>query len=504
MPPIVVEARKPAGAPVEGFWAAILRTSTGPVPAASLRPVMLELRARQSAWARISREPILDEAAPDAQAYCNELLNSLFRGRDEIADAFFRWATPEFDWPGVLHVAAAVHALQSERPVDAARHAGKAVAVDPRDLFAQRLLMSVTRRGAADLASTDEWLRERFCSRPFDTIETRPDGSVNTCCNAWMPAALGKLHDSARPSDFWNSTNAKEIRRSIIDGDFRYCSRLFCPRIVGRTLPKRTDISQPRHQEILLKRLTRLPFGPTRLLLSHDRSCNLSCPSCREQKLLGSSAEHDRFDEMFERVLVPLMLDARLVKITGSGDPFGSKHFRTVLKRLNHTEFPNLRIELQTNGQLLDALAWEQLSLADIVDSVWISIDAARSETYSRLRRGGDFERLKRNLEFVADLRQRNIICTFRLDTVVQLDNLDELGDIVDLGRQLRADIIGFQRIRNWGTFDSETFCGIDVGSFLHPRFKDLQDLLNCPKFDGDDIDLGNLAHLRHHPCVAQ
>jgi molybdenum cofactor biosynthesis enzyme MoaA len=191
------------------------------------------------------------------------------------------------------------------------------------------------------------------------------------------------------------------------------------------------------------------------------------------------------------------MLDARLVKITGSGDPFGSKHFRTVLKRLNHTEFPNLRIELQTNGQLLDALAWEQLSLADIVDSVWISIDAARSETYSRLRRGGDFERLKRNLEFVADLRQRNIICTFRLDTVVQLDNLDELGDIVDLGRQLRADIIGFQRIRNWGTFDSETFCGIDVGSFLHPRFKDLQDLLNCPKFDGDDIDLGNHGALR-------
>lgn len=236
-----------------------------------------------------------------------------------------------------------------------------------------------------------------------------------------------------------------------------------------------------------------------RVLLSHDRSCNLSCPSCRRHLIVADKARQDELNDLAENVVLPLLRDARVVKITGSGDPFGSNHFRHVLKRLNRCEFPNLSLQIQTNGQLLDRRAWNDLELEGLVESVWISIDAARPTTYERLRRGGSFSRLMRNLEFVARLRREERIASFQLDAVVQAANLDELPEIVELGRRLGVDRVSFQRIRNWGTFTAAEFADHDVASPSHPRFAELCALLRDPRLAGPYVDLGNLASLVGH-----
>ena len=178
----------------------------------------------------------------------------------------------------------------------------------------------------------------------------------------------------------------------------------------------------------------------------------------------------------------------------GKRRPVGSNHFRHVLKRLNRREFPNLLLEIQTNGQLLDRRAWSDLELEGLVESVWVSIDAARPATYEHLRRGGSFDRLMRNLAFVAGLRRERRIRSFQLDAVVQAANLDELPEIVDLGLRLGADRVSFQRIRNWGTFTAADFADHDVSPSRHPRFPDLCAVLRDPSLAGPYVDLGNLA----------
>ena len=40
------------------------------------------------------------------------------------------------------------------------------------------------------------------------------------------------------PGDVWNSSGAQEIRRSILDGDYSYCSRTLCPMIANDNLPR--------------------------------------------------------------------------------------------------------------------------------------------------------------------------------------------------------------------------------------------------------------------------
>jgi pyruvate-formate lyase-activating enzyme len=462
---------------------------------ADLRRLLTVIRAQQVRYRDVNRESGVHGGRPDAERYCNDLLSELFAEHAFGATAFFAWAVQRYERPQLLHVLAAHHALRAGCKDRAAIHARKAVALDQTDLYAQRLVMlSAPDQGHA-LAETEAWLADRFCARPFEVVETRPNGDVNTCCEAWMPAAMGNIADACA-DHVWNSARAQQIRRSVLDGDFRYCSRMFCPKIAGRHLPRRAGVQNPRHAAIVQERHTFLPYGPARVILSHDRSCNLSCPSCRRHLIVADKAKQERLNELAETVILPLLRDARLIKITGSGDPFGSNHFRHVLRRLNRREFPNLWLEIQTNGQLLDRRAWRDLELESLVDSIWVSIDAARPTTYEHLRRGGSFDRLMRNLEFVAGLRREGQIRSFQLDAVVQAANLDELPEIVDLGLRHGVDRVSFQRIRNWGTFTAAEFADHDVCSLSHPRFADLCAVLRDPRMAGPHVDLGNLASL--------
>jgi hypothetical protein len=211
---------------------------------------------------------------------------------------------------------------------------------------------------------------------------------------------IGDYREQA-PDAIWNSPAAREVRRSILDGDFRYCSRVLCPLIVDRRLPRREEVTNPRHKEIIERRRTYVPWRPRRVLMSQDRTCNLSCPSCRTAVFTARKDEQERLNALFDKTILPLLADARQVKMSGSGDPLASGHFRHVLKRLDRRDHPRLEVELQTNGLLLDRRAWEELGLEGLVGSVWVSIDAATPETYAVVRRGGELGRLLDNLAFL-------------------------------------------------------------------------------------------------------
>jgi hypothetical protein len=66
-----------------------------------------------------------------------------------------------------------------------------------------------------------------------------------------------------------------------------------------------------------------LPYGPRSVNCSYDRSCNLSCPSCRTQVIV-ESRNRERISGIQGKINDDALADARLLYITGSGDPIGS------------------------------------------------------------------------------------------------------------------------------------------------------------------------------------
>ena len=390
---------------------------------------------------------------------------------------------------------AALLALRQQDWSRAEALAGEVVARDHHDLFAQRVVDAAHDRSPNLESAADRWLADRVCSAPFEQIETRTDGAVHFCCSGWQPVPIGNIADGT--AAMWNSDRAQEIRRSVLDGDFTHCSRWHCPAIAGRRLPRRGDAAKKTgaFAQVVREHATRVEAMPSRVILSHDRSCNISCPSCRDHLILLDHARSAALDALFEKSLRPLLSDARRIKVTGSGDPFGSRHFRKVLRRIA-SERRGRRLQLHTNGLLFDRRAWDDLGLEDQVDLVWISIDAARPDTYAVLRRGGDFRVLLRNLEFLGGLRRRGGFNSLRLDFVVQAANYLEMGAFVDLTRRVGADGVYFLRLRNWGHIPVAEFREMDVCDQRHRGHHRLLAQLAGTKLRGADVNIGSLASL--------
>jgi wyosine [tRNA(Phe)-imidazoG37] synthetase (radical SAM superfamily) len=339
-------------------------------------------------------------------------------------------------------------------------------------------------------ADLDEYLRNHVCLMPFRSVETTNRGLAHVCCPDWLPTPFGKL--DANLLDQWSGPMAKKIRASVLDGSYTYCSRLHCGEISNRQLHHK-DSEEVRATLKEFEEAGDIAPPPKRIVLSHDRSCNLSCPSCRTSLILADKTKQARLDDTFDTAIAPLMRKAEIAYITSSGDPFGSNHFRRIIKRLDGPEFPDLKLDLHTNGQLFDERAWSDLNLAGRVKSVHVSVDAAKPETYAVIRRGGTFDRLRKNLAFIGQLRKDGKIGYLEISMVVQTGNFREMPAFVLLGQEFGVDIVSFQMMRNLGTFSDDAYDKEFVGGRSHPDHEEFVEILKAPELQLPMAKIGNM-----------
>ena len=305
--------------------------------------------------------------------------------------AFWSAVDTDDQAPGFLLAVGADVALELGDIERARARTRRVMALLQNDLYIQSLYLKA-HQGISVRQDEGDAFPHLFCRAPFQNIETNPNGDVFFCCPAWLPKPIGNLKQ-ASAEEIWNSTAAQDIRASIHDGSYRHCSRVHCPKLSGSGsgLEHKSKISHRELASVAEERQTELASMPANIILSHDRSCNIACPSCRRELILARKDEQAALNAMADNVIFPLLGQARKVRVTASGDPFGSAHFQYVLRNLGRSNNPKLRLDLQTNGLLLTPKLWETLKLEGKVDQLLVSSDAAEAETYAELRRGGVF-----------------------------------------------------------------------------------------------------------------
>ena len=327
-------------------------------------------------------------------------------------------------------------------------------------------------------------LATRFCDRPWTFLEVQEKALYN-CCPRWVN--LNKIGDITPELDFtkeWNSERSKAFRRTILDGSFSMCNSEECPMIQNKTLPKRTDILNGKHGE-KLKQIVEWELDisdlPATINLCYDRSCNLECPSCRKKKIFYNEKN---FPRQYEQVLkindkLLQMIHSKphdvCLNITGSGDPFGSQSFFQLMKNINPSRNPKISLTLQTNGVLWDEKRWSKLkNIHKLNISAIISLDAGIREHYDKVRVGGDWKRLMKNLYFIESLNLTNV----RLDMCVQKNNYQSIPEFIQI-----AQAHGFHsytsRIYNWGTFSDEEYKVHNIFDRDHPEHEQFLKILN-------------------------
>lgn len=342
-------------------------------------------------------------------------------------------------------------------------------------------------------------LTRKFCGMPFDHIEISSQGDVYLCCPSWLPHVVGNLK-TASLNEIFNGEITKNIRQSILDGTFEYCDTKLCPHIQSGRLPNRDNVDDERHRIFIDDNSVEVPDGPIHVAANYDQSCNLSCPSCRTEKIYIN--EGPVFEErlgiqnrLFEELFSESKEKPVYLIITGSGDAFGSRVFRELLTGLDGRQYPNLKIELKTNGVMFTPRYWERMEkLHGNIKHVLASVDAATKETYDVVRRGGNWDALQENIRFLCQLRKQNLIKFLRLDFVVQQSNYREIPDFVRMAFNFGSiDRVTFSLVVDWGTWSKEEFDHHAIWKKTHAEFADFMAVLQAPVLDNKIVDLGNL-----------
>lgn len=347
-------------------------------------------------------------------------------------------------------------------------------------------------------------LYKKICTRPWDFIDITSDGNVWLCCSGWLPISIGNILNEDIGTIF-NSASSRKIRDSIMDGSFIYCNKSKCQLIASNNLLDRSNEDQVRYLHVDYESNS-VSDGPSFYNLCYDESCNLSCPSCRKEPFQLSKKE--LFDKRFlihKKVLAHLFkrptTKYRRINISGSGDPFVSLLYMDMLKTVPWHLFPNTVIDFQTNGLLLTRPIWDTLKELKVrVGAIAISIDAATSQTYSLVRRGGSFGILMNNLHLINLLREKNDISYLRVDFVVQKCNYQEMPQFISLMKLFPCvDRISFSLIADWGSYAPNDFDMQAIWRKSHPEHEHFLKVLQSSCFNDERIFLGNLFPYRKH-----
>ena len=311
-------------------------------------------------------------------------------------------------------------------------------------------------------------LNSFVCNVPFTSLEIH-NNVCFVCCPSWLP---NKIEISEIPlKDMWNSEPIIDIRKSMLDGTFKYCNKEMCPYLsklikdgiaTGPITLKSNPVS---HQNLIIENNT-----PDYIVMNFDRTCNYKCPSCRVDLIVEDSKGIQRVEKTIEDIDKYYSQHVKTLYITGSGDPFVSVGFRNYLRKFNPKKYPNLeKIHFHTNASMWNKEMWDSMpNVHKYVKSCEISIDAGTKDTYeNKTRLGGDWENLMNNLKFINTLRMR-----VKTSFVVQDTNYMEMETFYNLMYSIFGKKVNvfFGKITNWGTFSDGEFKLKQVWDVEHPE----------------------------------
>jgi len=333
-----------------------------------------------------------------------------------------------------------------------------------------------------------------ICATPFGYTEVFDDKQF-LCCPGWLKE---DIYETDNINKNFNSKKSQEIRKSILDGSYKYCDENQCPHLAGLKQDKFIDNRLvPKTKETLKKYKPISEIGMVNFCF--DRSCNLQCPSCRMELINYLGKDRDGVDEKLRQVNEEISKTIKKLYLSGSADPFYSKSFRQFLINFDPKKYPMMEgIHIHTNGILWTEQLWERMkSIHPFVKSCEISIDASTKYTYeNKTRIGGKWEILLKQLDFIINIPT---IDKYIFSFVVQDSNYKEMYDfyqlISNLDWQYEKNInIFFNHITNWGTYSETEYLLKDISNPNHELHDDF--LIELNKIHNQKNVSHNFNHL--------
>lgn len=353
-------------------------------------------------------------------------------------------------------------------------------------VFGDLYYQDVDENDVSKISALTDALRGRICPEPFRKIMVLQNGDVIICCPQWLPAVIGNvLTESIR--DIWAGKKAELIRQTILDGSYKYCDKKVChimhDRVQKFTFP--------------LKELfdTTIKTLPTEINISVDGTCNLYCPSCRTEKVTLLNERREAAAKIITSVLDSLFEKPHNevvdLEIDGIGDIFSSSIYRHEFETrqcfTNPELWPNLRYTLLTNGVLMtEKIQNKHSTLFSQTKIVKLSIDAGNEQSYNKVRLGGNWKTLWKNLDYLYESRLKHPDNTidWAWIVVLQEDNFESIPELIELAYKYTDNLptIHLHPILQGGHMPDFIFRDKAVWLETSDRYPKLVEILNLPE----------------------
>lgn len=177
-------------------------------------------------------------------------------------------------------------------------------------------------------------------------------------------------------------------------------------------------------------------YGPSKKQSRHaiveiNNTCNLNCAMCQT---LSATRKRGRMEIDFLRTTLEKLVADGIdnVALHTLGDPLANPRLREVMAELRRV---GLNTSICTNGLLLERHVETLLEYMDVSPSISFSVDGATAETYEKIRIGGKFQDLLRQLD-ICNERLRPKGMTVKIHCTLSRDNLGEVGSFIETFRK--------------------------------------------------------------------
>ena len=285
------------------------------------------------------------------------------------------------------------------------------------------------------------------CNTFNDHIELHLGGRIDCCCSAFTNLSIGNVNTFS-VNDIWNGIKHKIAVLSIMNRTYTFCKKDMCPFFYGK---------EPNDSYELDRKYKKISSAPSTVLVAFDNGCNLFCESCRNNIYLSDNEKKIQMDTYADIVIKDILPRANFLIMAGNGEVLLNHSYRKIYESEQADELEYIRI--LSNGLLFTPYMWSRFKSGKKGRiMLTVSIDAATKGTYEIIRRGGNFDILKKNMEFASVLRKNDELKYFRINFVVQRKNYMEMPLFVKWGKDLGCDEVFFTKILNWGTYSDEEF----------------------------------------------
>jgi uncharacterized Fe-S cluster-containing radical SAM superfamily protein len=347
--------------------------------------------------------------------------------------------------------------------------------------------------------------KKPICMVPWTNMILSYDKDVRCCCMA--QGSFGKIgEDGDSIMDVWNSDKAQQFRQDMLDGKIHqicmpHCqvkaqSRGILSKIVATKGTTEFDANCNLLMEEFLAGKTQLTSFPPSLEVHWSNRCNYSCIMCagaRARKVKkGYQYNAEELKHLYPYVDHLLIL---------GGEPLISKSCIQFIENFTTQLYPHGHISLFTNGTFLDRKMLNRFTNTQF-KAIIFSVDAVTRETYEKIRIGGDFERVVRNMKSLADFcKSRNWNIHMQMNFVAMTLNFRELPLLPAFVRSLGEN---FSARINPVRYTSELM--LENHPELHDELRECLEKLECELIKHGfprDVGQSQIKNVLYHCTLA-